>query len=224
MGAGLALALVLVAAVSDSSAARGEAKPETHAPPAASVVDLAPLPARSIHLEAPETAVAGAPMRVRISVIDAAGRPVRGPLPRPIFASSLGVEPILGRGVWMNGAAEERVVLARPGLGRILAVRVDEIAAEKRIDVLPSPRSQAALLAEAEDRLAAGDAAGALVSLRAAAEIGPPTPELLMRTGEAEIRLGRWDEARDYFRRAFDLTIRKPVSVEPPAPPADPVR
>ncbi len=173
------------------------------------VTDLAPLPARAILLEAPDTAMAETPFRVRVRMTDSVGRPVLGDLPRPVFASSLGVEPVLGRGVWQNGVTEEWISLAKPGLGRILAVRVDDLGASMRMDVLPSPRSRAALLAEAEERLAADDAAGALVSLRAAAEIGPPTPEIWMRLGEASLRVGRWDEAQAAFRRALDLTVRK---------------
>jgi len=69
---------------------------------------------------------------------------------------------------------------------------------------LGARRLTEAAIAEAKDRLAHGDAAGAAARLERARGAAPEYAETWFRLGQAYEALGRWDEARAAYRTARD--------------------
>jgi len=69
---------------------------------------------------------------------------------------------------------------------------------------LPARRLTETAIAQAEDLLARGDAAGALALLEPARTAAPEYAETWFRLGQACEALGRWDDARAAYRTARD--------------------
>ncbi|HET9301010.1 MAG TPA: tetratricopeptide repeat protein, partial [Candidatus Polarisedimenticolaceae bacterium] len=73
------------------------------------------------------------------------------------------------------------------------------------ITPLSSRRLVESALAEATERLARGDAAGALMVLEPARRAAPEYAETAFRLGQAYEKVGRWEEAHAAYRTARDL-------------------
>lgn len=165
------------------------------------------VPAQTISLDVPDSVEAGVPFAVRILVLDDAGRAWSGPLPRPEFASPLGVSPVVGRGDWNEGVAEEVIAVTSEGIDQPLTVRIGENSAEARIHSFPRPASVDELVRKAEAKLAGGEPLEAIDALQEAHARAPDRADVVVWMGEAYIQAGMWEEAYRAFRKSLRMAL-----------------